>query len=168
MHGGQGVWVLLAEHAALHVQYLEKERLGLAHICPPHYTEVRGRACCSKCPGTLHPAPGAGSRGPWQRAPPLAAAIHAKQSFFAGLFGRLQARIEGKGAAWAVAHRIAKLICLIMHQGVEYQEKGSAPLHPKILQRKLARLLKEFANAGIDAQAAMVQALASQGLYQTW
>jgi hypothetical protein len=49
-----------------------------------------------------------------------------------------------------------------MHQGVEYPEKGSAPLHPKILQRKLGRLLKEFADAGIDAQAAMVQALASQ------
>ena len=90
------------------------------------------------------------------------AAIHAKESFFAGLFGRLQARIEGKGAAWAVAHRIAKLIWLIMHQGVEYQEKGSAPLHPKVLQRKLGRLLKEFAKAGIDAQAAMGQALASQ------
>src|SRR5215469_1775964 len=73
-----------------------------------------------------------------------------------------KARIEGKGAAWAVAHRIAKLIWLIMHQGVEYQEKGSAPLHPKILQRKLGRLLKEFAKAGIDAQAAMGQALASQ------
>ena len=52
-----------------------------------------------------------------------------------------------KGAASAVAHRIAKLIWLILHQGVEYQEKGSAPLHPKILQRKLGRLLKEFANA---------------------
>jgi transposase len=90
------------------------------------------------------------------------AAIHAKESFFAGLFGRLPARIEGKGAAWAVAHRIAKLIWLIMHQGVEYQEKGSAPLHPKVLQRKLGRLLKEFAKAGIDAQAAMGQALASQ------
>lgn len=90
------------------------------------------------------------------------AAIHAKESFFAGLFGRLQARLEGKGAAWAVAHRIAKLIWLIMHQGVEYQEKGSAPLHPKILQRKLGRLLKEYAKAGIDAQAAIAQALASQ------
>ena len=90
------------------------------------------------------------------------AAIHAKESFFAGLFGRLPARIQGKGAAWAVAHRIAKLIWLIMHQGVEYQEKGSAPLHPKVLQRKLRRLLKEFAKAGIDAQAAMGQALASQ------
>jgi transposase len=44
------------------------------------------------------------------------AAIHAKQSFFAGLFGRLQARIEGKGAAWAFAHRIAKLIWRIMHR----------------------------------------------------
>jgi transposase len=88
------------------------------------------------------------------------AAIHAKDSFFAGLFGRLQPRIEGKGAAWAVAHRIAKVIWLIMHEGVEYEEKGAAPLSPKVLNRKLRRLLKEFAKAGIDAKAAIAQAVA--------
>jgi transposase len=86
------------------------------------------------------------------------AAIHAKNSFFAGLFGRLEPRIEGKGAAWAVAHRIAKVVWLLMHEGVEYEEKGAAPLHPKVLKRKLNRLLKEFAKAGIDAQAARSQA----------
>lgn len=35
------------------------------------------------------------------------AAIHTKDTFFAGLFARLKPRVEGKGAAWAVAHRIA-------------------------------------------------------------
>jgi transposase len=94
------------------------------------------------------------------------AAIHAKDSFFAGLFARLKPRIEGKGAAWAVAHRIAKVICLVMHEGVEYQEKGSAPLHPKTLNRKLRRLLKDFAKAGIDAQAALTQALTAEATPQ--
>jgi transposase len=87
------------------------------------------------------------------------ASIHAKDSFFAGLFGRLKPRIEGKGAAWAVAHRIAKVIWLIMHEGVEYEEKGAAPLSPKVLNRKLHRLLNEFAKAGIDANAVMAQAV---------
>jgi transposase len=91
------------------------------------------------------------------------AAIHAKQSFFAGLFARLQPRIEKKGAAWAVAHRIGKVIWMVMHEEVEYKEMGSAALHPKTLQRKLRRLLKEFAKAGIDAQAAIAQVVTSDG-----
>jgi transposase len=33
------------------------------------------------------------------------AAIHTKETFFASLFARLKPRVEGKGAAWAVAHR---------------------------------------------------------------
>jgi transposase len=87
------------------------------------------------------------------------AAIHAKDSFFAGLFGRLKPRLEGKGAAWAVAHRIGKVIWLILHEGVEYQEKGIAPLSPEVLKRKLRHLVKEFAKAVIDVRAALAQAL---------
>jgi len=49
------------------------------------------------------------------------AAIHTKETFFAGLFGRLKPRIEGRGAAWAVAHRIAKVVWLVLHQEVEYR-----------------------------------------------
>jgi transposase len=89
------------------------------------------------------------------------AAIHTKDTFFAGLFGRLQPRIEGKGAAWAVAHRIAKIVWLLLHEGVEYKERGSAVLSPRTLQRKLKRLVKEFAKAGIDVQTAMAQATAT-------
>jgi transposase len=80
------------------------------------------------------------------------AAIHTKDTFFGGLFARLKPRIEGKGAAWAVAHRIARLIWLMLHQGVEYQEKGPAPANPRTLVRKLRRLLHDFARAGIDAK----------------
>jgi transposase len=90
------------------------------------------------------------------------AAIHAKDSFFAALFARLKPRVEGKGAAWAVAHRIAKVVWLILHEEVEYQEKGAAPLHPKVLHRKLHRLVSEFAKAGIDVSAALAQTPASQ------
>jgi len=54
----------------------------------------------------------------------LRAATHTKETFFAGLFARLKPKIEAKGAAWAVAHRIAKVVWLLQHEGVEYQEKG--------------------------------------------
>lgn len=83
------------------------------------------------------------------------AAIHTKDTFFAGLFGRLKPRIEGKGAAWAVAHRIGRLLWLLLHEGVDYQEKGPALPNPRTLTRKLRRLATEFTRAGIDIQCAL-------------
>jgi transposase len=50
------------------------------------------------------------------------AAIHTKDTFFAGLFARLKPRVDGKGAAWALAHRIAKVVRLVLHPEVEYVE----------------------------------------------
>jgi transposase len=85
------------------------------------------------------------------------AAIHTKDTIFAGLFARLKPRIEAKGAAWAVAHRVAKLIWMVLHQGVEYQEKGTAPLNRRTLTRKFRRLLQECAKAGFDAQDLLAQ-----------
>jgi transposase len=87
------------------------------------------------------------------------AAIHTKDTFFAGLFARLKPRIEGKGAAWAVAHRIAKIVWLVLHQQVEYQEKGAAPPNERTLVRKFKRLLKEFGSLGLDVRALLHQQL---------
>lgn len=81
------------------------------------------------------------------------AAIHTKDTFFAGLFARLKPRIEGKGAAWAVAHRIAKVVWLVLHQGVEYEEKGPALLNERTLVRKFNRLVRDLARRGLDARA---------------
>jgi transposase len=89
------------------------------------------------------------------------AAIHTKQTFFASLFGRLKPRIEGKGAAWAVAHRISKVIWLVLHHEVDYQEKGSAPPNERILLRKFRRLLKDFGNLGVDVRALLNHQLAN-------
>jgi len=87
------------------------------------------------------------------------AAIHTKQTFFAGLFARLKPRVDGKGAAWAVAHRIAKVIWLLLHQEVEYQEKGTAPPNERTLLRKLKRIIKEFGHLGLDVRALLDQQL---------
>ena len=89
------------------------------------------------------------------------AAIHTRDTFFASLFTRLQPRIEGKGAAWAVAHRMAKVIWLIMHNGVEYIEKGAAPLNPRTLARKLRKLVREFGRQGLDIKSLLEQELAA-------
>jgi transposase len=87
------------------------------------------------------------------------AAIHTKDTFFASLFARLKPRVEGKGAAWAVAHRIAKIVWLVLHQEVEYQEKGSAPPNERTLVRKFKRMLKEFGTLGLDVRALLDQQL---------
>src|SRR5580658_5829538 len=87
------------------------------------------------------------------------AALHAKETFFAGLFARLKPRVDGKGAAWAVAHRIAKVIWLVLHREVEYQGKGSAPPHERTLMRKFSRMLKEFGRLGLDVRALLDQQL---------
>ena len=87
------------------------------------------------------------------------AAIHTKDTFFAGLFARLKPRVEGKGAAWAVAHRIAKIVWLILHQQAEYHEKGSAPPNERTLVRKFKRLVKEFGSLGLDVRALLDQQL---------
>ncbi len=89
------------------------------------------------------------------------AAIHTKDTFFAGLFARLKPKVEGKGAAWAVAHRIAKVIWLVMHQGVEYEEKGTAPPNPRTMVRKFRRLVREFGRQGVDVKALLDQELAA-------
>lgn len=89
------------------------------------------------------------------------AAIHTKDTFFAGLFARLKPRVEGKGAAWAVAHRIAKIVWLVLHENVEYQEKGPAPPNERTLVRKFKRMLKEFGHLGLDVRSLLDQQLAA-------
>lgn len=89
------------------------------------------------------------------------AAIHTKETFFAGLFARLKPRIEGKGAAWAVAHRMAKVIWLVLHHQIDYREKGSAPPNERTLVRKFKRMVKEFGRLGLDVRALLDQQLAT-------
>jgi transposase len=81
------------------------------------------------------------------------AAIHTKNTFFAALFHRLKPGIEAKGAAWAVAHRVAKVVWLVLHQEVEYIEKGAAPPNERTLLRKFKRILKDFGSLGLDVRA---------------
>jgi transposase len=87
------------------------------------------------------------------------AAIHTKETFFAGLFARLKPRVEAKGAAWAVAHRIATIVWLLLHREVEYEEKGPVAPNERTLLRKFKRILKEFGHLGLDVRAILDQQL---------
>ena len=78
------------------------------------------------------------------------AAVHTKDTSFQYLFARLKPKIGSKGAAWAVAHRIAKVVWLLLHEGVQYQERGPSQPNPETLARKLRHLVGQFARAGLD------------------
>jgi hypothetical protein len=71
----------------------------------------------------------------------------------------LKPKVEGKGAAWAVAHRIARIVWIVLHREVDYQEKGSAPPNERTLFRKFKRMLKEFGILGLDVRALLDQQL---------
>jgi transposase len=86
-------------------------------------------------------------------------AIHTKNTFFSSLFARYKPRLEAKGAAWAVAHRIANVVWLLLHEGVEYKENGPGQPNPQTLARKLRRLVQEFARQGIDPRQIVNSAL---------
>lgn len=86
-------------------------------------------------------------------------AIHTNKTFYAGLFQRLKPKIKAKGAAWAVAHRMAKVIWLVLHEEVEYQEKGPALPNQRTLTRKLRTLVREFQRQGMDVKAIFNQTL---------
>ena len=86
-------------------------------------------------------------------------AVHTKETFFGSLFARLLPRIGSKGAAWAVAHRIARVVWLILHHRVEYTEMGPRPVDPRTLRRKLTRLMREFGRQGLDVKSLLEQEL---------
>lgn len=78
------------------------------------------------------------------------AAARTRGCFFAGLFARLSPKLGAKAAVWAVAHRLARIVWVLLRRGVAYVERGPTPAHPQRLQRKFRRLLAELSRAGID------------------
>jgi transposase len=81
-------------------------------------------------------------------------AVHTKGSFFLSLFNRWKPKLEVKGAIWAVAHRVLKVIWLVLHEGVQYEERGPAKPNPETLKRKLRNLVSQLTQIGIDPKEA--------------
>ena len=90
------------------------------------------------------------------------AAVRTKGTFFESMFYRLLPKIESQGAAWAVAHRIVRLIWLMLKTGVEYIEKGPTPMNPRTLVRKLRRLAKQFEAHGLDPKSFLPEGVSAQ------
>jgi transposase len=75
------------------------------------------------------------------------AAVKVKGSIFDVTFRRLLPRMEYQEAIWAIAHRLCRLLWLILHKGVRYEERGPA-VSAKSQRTRTARMVKELQKLG--------------------
>jgi transposase len=67
------------------------------------------------------------------------AAVKKKGSHFQNVFRRFLPKLGYNGAIWAVAHRLARLIWKILHDGVSYIEQAQET-NPRAKQRRVQKL----------------------------
>jgi transposase len=87
------------------------------------------------------------------------AAVKAKGSIFEVTFQRLLLRLGYQQAIWAIAHRLCRLLWLILHKGVPYEERGPA-VSAKSKRRRAARMIRELQKLGYRVEAGTLPALA--------
>jgi len=74
-------------------------------------------------------------------------AVKVKGGILAATFHRLLPRLGYKQAIWAIAHRLCRLLWLILHQGVRYEERGPA-VSAKSKRTRAARMIRELTKLG--------------------
>jgi transposase len=74
------------------------------------------------------------------------AAARSKGTHFQAVFRRLLPRLGYQSAVWAIAHRICRVVWKILHEGVDYMEKGVGAEPQALMHRAkyLARQLRKF------------------------
>ncbi len=71
------------------------------------------------------------------------AAVKMKGRLFQLVLKRLQPRLGYKSAIWAIAHRLCRLIRLLLHRQIRYQETGPE-ISMKSLRARKTRMIKEL------------------------
>ena len=79
-------------------------------------------------------------------------AVRTKDSFYRELFQRLIPRLGVHKAVWAVAHRIARVIWKILHEKVDYVERGPRALDPIAMNRRVTRLARQLRKLGYSIE----------------
>lgn len=75
------------------------------------------------------------------------AAVKKKGSHFQSLFRRFLPKLGYKGAIWAIAHRLARVIWKLLHDRVRYIEQG-AETTPKAKKRRVQKLTQALRRLG--------------------
>lgn len=76
------------------------------------------------------------------------AAVRTKDSFFQALFKRLLPRLGAQKAIWAVAHRLLRIIWIVLYRKVDYRELGPLAFQPASQQRRIRNMIRELASYG--------------------
>jgi transposase len=79
------------------------------------------------------------------------AAVKTKGSYLQTLFRRLLIRLGYAKAIWAIAHRLCRLIWLVLHRGVDFIEHGQL-LNPQAQQRRVNKLVLSLRRLGYSVQ----------------
>ena len=78
------------------------------------------------------------------------AAVRTKGSYFPACFQRWLPRLGPQKAAWAIAHKILRLIWRLLRHNANYQERGPLLLDPKAARRARNRHLRALQKLGFQ------------------
>jgi transposase len=84
------------------------------------------------------------------------AAVKLKGSIFQILYRRLLPRLGHNQTIWAVAHRLCRLIWMILHRGVRYEERGPA-VSERSRRVRTARMIRILRRQGYQVEPLSVQ-----------
>jgi transposase len=74
-------------------------------------------------------------------------AVKVQGSIFDITFRKLLPRLGYKQAIWAIAHRLNRLLWMILHKGVRYEERGPE-VSAKSQRTRTARMIKQLEKLG--------------------
>ena len=83
------------------------------------------------------------------------AAVKTKGSIFELVYRRLVVRLGHAQTIGAIAHRLCRLIWIVLHQNARYEERGPEVMRSRA-QRRAAKMIRELRKLGYHV--ALVQA----------
>lgn len=84
------------------------------------------------------------------------AAVKKKGSHFQSVFRRLLVKLGYRGAIWAIAHRLGRLLWKILHDSVRYMEQGQET-NPKAQKRRAQKLTLALRKLGYQVTLTPIQ-----------
>ena len=84
------------------------------------------------------------------------AAVKTKGSIFEFIYKRLLSRLGHAQAIGAIAHRLCRLIWIILHRGVRYEERGLAASRRRA-QNRASRMIRELRSLGYRVELSLSQ-----------
>jgi hypothetical protein len=79
-------------------------------------------------------------------------AVKVKGGIFDIVFRKMLPRLGYKQAIGAIAHRLCRLLWMILHKGMRYQERGPA-VSAKSRRARAARMIRELKKLGYRVEA---------------